>query len=81
MSDPDFIPNYENTPSLEDLEANEADVIEQNREDLSQTPEDVDEGGTAQGYGDNAETELEDANEYESGGDDDEELTASDYDE
>lgn len=81
MSDPDFTPNYEDAASISAAEANEADVIEQNRDDLSQTPEDVDEGGTQRGYGDDAETEFDDANDVNSGIDYDEEPTESDYDE
>ncbi|GAB2527953.1 hypothetical protein [Paramicrobacterium agarici] len=81
MSDPDFTPNFGDDPSLSDAEANEADVIEQSRDDLSQTPEDVDERVTPHGYGDDAETELDDANDYESASDYDEGIPASDYDE
>lgn len=77
MSDPDFSPNYDGQPSLDGAEANEADVIEQNRDDLSQTPEDVDEGGTPYGYGDDAATELDDANDDEPAADDE---PATDYD-
>ncbi len=87
MSDPDFTPNFDDEPALTDVDANEADVIEQNRVDLSQTPEDVDDGGTQRGYGDDAATEFDDANDYESGSDadfapnDGEDLTESDDDE
>ncbi|WP_437583770.1 hypothetical protein ACSAGD_00630 [Paramicrobacterium sp. CJ85] len=67
MSDPGFEPNFSDTdaPTPGEVEANEADVLEQRLSDLSQTPEDVDEGGASAGYGDEAETELEDANDYE----------------
>lgn len=82
MSDPDFEPNF--PPTLADdgspIEANEADVIEQNTEDLSQTPEDVDESDAPRGYGDDAETELEDANDYDAASDYEEEAQGSDYD-
>lgn len=67
MSDTDFVPNFDDSqaPHASEIDANEADVVEQARDDLSQTPEDVDETDGDPGYGDETATEPEDANDYD----------------
>lgn len=67
MSDTDFVPNFDDdqAPHPSEIDANEADVVEQSLDDLSQTPEDVDEAAGDPGYGDETATEPEDSNDHD----------------